>query len=110
MCKERAAGTSPSAGVHEPGRGRSVERFDEIERRDDTSFDSNIQCARARQRHELAVVVCAHVGHAPAMTADADEIAHAHLAPMYVVSGFSRTIGAYVGSGFNRTRTCRRTV
>ncbi len=76
MGEERTAGASPAARVHEPGCGRPVERFDEIEWRDDTSFDSNIRRARARQRHDLTVVVCTHVGHAPAMTADADEIAH----------------------------------
>jgi hypothetical protein len=94
---ERAAGATPPPGTHESEHGWLVERLDDVERRKDTALDAAIQRTGAGQRDELTVVVSADVGDAPAMTADADEIADAQGARTV------RRYGTYVVSGFNRT-------
>jgi hypothetical protein len=104
---ERAAGATPPPTMHESERWRLVERLDDIEGRKDTAFEAHVRRARARQRHELTVLVCADVGDAPAMTADADEITDAQHARAV------RASVACVASGFRLCtklrRTCRRT-
>src|SRR5579864_832118 len=66
LCDERAAGATPPREMHEPEHGGLLARLDDVERRKDATLDAAIQRARARQRHELAVVVSAEVGDAPA--------------------------------------------
>jgi hypothetical protein len=74
---ERAAGATPAPRMHESEHGWLDERLDDVEGRKDTALDAVIQRAGPGQRHELTVVVSADVDDAPAMTADADEIADA---------------------------------
>jgi len=95
---EPAASATPPPGLYESNDAWLVERLDDVEGRKDTALDAAIQRAGARQRDELTVVVPADVGDAPAMTANADEIADTQGARTvrayrpYVVSGFTRTI------------------
>jgi len=89
---ERTAQTTPAAHPHHAKASRPSQRFDAVERSDDTPFDAGVMRPDSRQRDDRASVVRTQRCHTPTLAPDPNGVADAKLSVAALsVVGFSRT-------------------